>query len=87
MIERILLLDDGEIIEAKLLPAFVSGENATSERLMVLPAAGLSLDELERELICQALERTAGNKTGAARLLGLTRDTFRYRLEKYGQVL
>ena len=31
-----------------------------------------------------ALERTDGNKTGAARLLGLSRDTLRYRLEKYG---
>ncbi len=51
---------------------------------MVLPPSGLSLDELERELIAQALERTDGNKTGAARLLGLSRDTLRYRLEKYG---
>jgi hypothetical protein len=50
----------------------------------VLPPSGLSLDELERELMCQALERADGNKTGAARLLGLSRDTLRYRLEKYG---
>jgi DNA-binding NtrC family response regulator len=50
----------------------------------VLPANGLDLEELERDLICQALARAEGNKTGAARLLGLSRDTLRYRLEKYG---
>ena len=50
----------------------------------VLPASGVDLETLEREFLCQALERTAGNKTSAARLLGLSRDTMRYRLEKYG---
>ena len=39
---------------------------------------------MERDLICQALDRADGNKTGAARLLGLSRDTLRYRLEKFG---
>ena len=53
-------------------------------RIFVLPPEGVSLDALERELICQALDRMAGNKTGAARLLGLSRDTLRYRLEKHG---
>lgn len=40
--------------------------------------------ELEALLARQALERTGGNKSGAARLLGLTRATLRYRLEKLG---
>jgi DNA-binding protein Fis len=51
---------------------------------MVLPASGISLDKLERDLIEQAMGRADGNKTAAARLLGLTRDTMRYRLEKHG---
>jgi transcriptional regulator with GAF, ATPase, and Fis domain len=51
---------------------------------MILPAAGLDLDATERELIAQALARAGGNKTAAARLLGLSRDTLRYRLEKFG---
>ena len=38
---------------------------------------------LERDLIRQALERAKGNRTQAAALLGLSRDTLRYRLEKY----
>jgi DNA-binding protein Fis len=50
----------------------------------VLPSAGICLEDVERDLIEQALERTEGNKSAAARLLGLTRDTLRYRLERYG---
>ena len=49
-----------------------------------LPATGLNLETLERKLLLEALERAGGNKTQAARLLGLTRDTLRYRLEKHG---
>jgi len=48
-----------------------------------LPAEGVILDELEADLIRQALERTAGNRTRAARLLGLSRDTLLYRMKKY----
>jgi DNA-binding NtrC family response regulator len=49
-----------------------------------IPAEGLSLETLERELILQALERAAGNKSAAARLLGLTRRTLYSRMEKHG---
>lgn len=48
-----------------------------------LPPEGLSLEELEITLIRQALARAGGNKTRAAELLGLTRHTLLYRLEKY----
>ncbi|HYX37091.1 MAG TPA: sigma-54 dependent transcriptional regulator [Oligoflexus sp.] len=51
---------------------------------MVLPAQGINLDELERDLLLQALERAHNNQTKAADLLGISRHTFRYRLEKYG---
>lgn len=49
-----------------------------------IPEEGLSLETLERELILQALERAAGNKSAAARLLGLTRRTLYSRMEKHG---
>ena len=49
-----------------------------------LPPEGLRLDDLERDLIVLALERTRGNQTRAAALLGLHRDQIRYRMEKYG---
>ena len=48
-----------------------------------LPEEGLVFEELERELVRQALERTGGNQTHAARLLGMTRDQIRYRLRKF----
>ena len=49
-----------------------------------IPPDGLSLETLERELILQALERAGGNKSQAARLLGLTRRTLYSRMEKHG---
>jgi two-component system response regulator HydG len=48
-----------------------------------VPASGIALEEVERQLIISALQRAGGNKSKAARLLGLSRDTLRYRLEKY----
>jgi len=44
---------------------------------------GLNLAEVERDLLVRALAQTRGNVTKAARLLGVTRDTLRYRIEKY----
>jgi DNA-binding NtrC family response regulator len=49
-----------------------------------IPAEGLSLEVLERELIVRALERARGNKSQAARLLGLTRRTLYSRMERHG---
>jgi len=48
-----------------------------------LPAGGLDLEQLERSMVVQALERTAWNQTRAAALLGLNRDQIRYRIEKF----
>jgi DNA-binding NtrC family response regulator len=49
-----------------------------------IPEEGLSLEDLERELILKALDRADGNKSRAARLLGLTRRTLYSRMEKHG---
>jgi len=48
-----------------------------------LPPGGIDLEQLERELVLQAIHVAHGNKTGAGRLLGLNRDQVRYRLDKY----
>ena len=58
----------------------VSVEHAGS---FALPDNGLCLEELEQSLIRQALDKTHGNRSHAARLLGLSRDTLLYRLKKY----
>jgi DNA-binding NtrC family response regulator len=50
----------------------------------VLPAEGVNLGDLERRLVMEALERTGGNQTHAADLLGMHRDQIRYRMQKYG---
>jgi transcriptional regulator with GAF, ATPase, and Fis domain len=50
---------------------------------VALPANGTDLDQLERSLVVQALERSTWNQTRAAALLGLNRDQIRYRIEKF----
>ena len=48
-----------------------------------VPPTGIILEDVERRLIVSAMQQADNNKSKAARLLGLTRDTLRYRLEKY----
>jgi DNA-binding NtrC family response regulator len=49
-----------------------------------LPPAGMTLDQWEKTMLEQALRETGGNQTRAAQRLGISRDTLRYRLKKYG---
>jgi DNA-binding NtrC family response regulator len=51
---------------------------------LVIPPRGLSLEKLEDDLVHQALERTHGNQTKASQLLGISRDSLRYRMKKIG---
>lgn len=48
--------------------------------------AGLSLEEVEREMLSRSLNATNGNQSRAAALLGISRDTFRYRIRKFGLI-
>ena len=85
VIERAVLLEPSREIGAATLSGLLrpAAEPAAPGPLQ-LPEEGLKLAELERDLIRQALERAGGNRTRAARLLGISRDTLRYRLEKFG---
>ncbi|MGE0393777.1 MAG: sigma-54-dependent transcriptional regulator [Vicinamibacterales bacterium] len=49
-----------------------------------LPPDGVNLEEVERQLLVQALERAGGNQTHAGQMLGINRDQVRYRIEKFG---
>jgi DNA-binding NtrC family response regulator len=49
-----------------------------------LPPAGVDLGQWERAMIEQALREAGGNQTRAAQRLGISRDTLRYRLKKFG---
>lgn len=62
--------------------AEVTADGGRGARIL-LPPQGVSLDEVERDLMVQALEQASWNITRAAKLLGLSRDTLRYRMEKH----
>jgi two-component system response regulator PilR (NtrC family) len=91
LIERAVTLAPGDRVSAEALPT-LKGLSATDSTLGVpattLPEEGLDLErvveDFERSLIIRALERTGGNRTEAARLLGVTFRSLRYRLSKLG---
>jgi two-component system response regulator PilR (NtrC family) len=94
VIEGAVALSDGDQITMNSLPRHFSPEKTVSEvgqgagTLGLLPDKGVRLDtmllDMERTYLQQALDRTGGRKTEAARLLGMSFRSFRYRLAKYG---
>jgi transcriptional regulator with PAS, ATPase and Fis domain len=82
-IERAMIFAQGEVIDAPELILSGVPQAASSEAGWQVPPEGIELEIVERQLILSALERAGRNKSKAARLLGLSRDTLRYRLEKY----
>jgi DNA-binding NtrC family response regulator len=86
VIERAVILEEGpELLSDHLPEELKPGHRALDlEPGIRLPPGGIDLEGLEQNLIAQALKQARGNKTRAAELLGLTRDTLRYRVEKYG---
>jgi len=85
VIERAVILSPGrEITEDQLPPEIVKRDKQIELDEFKLPKNGVNLNDLEKSLIKQALDMTNGNQTEAARLLGITRHTLIYRMEKYG---
>ena len=93
VIERALILEDNDTITTEYLPGGLVEQLVTrtgtaasnTEKLaeqFVLPSEGISLDEAELAFVRQAIERSGGNQTRAAELLGISRDQLRYRLKK-----
>ncbi len=91
VLEQAVLLSTDGVIDTELLAlapglqvANMPADTARSESFSTtLPPDGINLETLEQDLVSQALERTSWNVTQAARLLGLSRDTLRYRIEKF----
>jgi two-component system response regulator AtoC len=81
-VERAMLLVDGDELMAGQFPLAAPGVAHLTERVD-LPAGGIDLEQLERSLVVQALERSGWNQTRAAAFLGLNRDQIRYRIEKF----
>lgn len=85
VLERMAIISHGREIGLDCLPEFVGSDNTNvRETPFRLPAEGISLEEVEKSFLQQALEQTGGNQSQAAKLLGLSRYSFLYRLEKYG---
>jgi two-component system, NtrC family, response regulator AtoC len=80
-IERAMLLIDREWLLAEDFSSLTRSAITTGFRL---PAEGVDLEDVEKQLLVQALERARGNQTHAGQLLGINRDQVRYRIEKFG---
>ncbi len=85
LVERaVLLANDGTLDAADFATLSSPVAASASEGAFALPASGVNLEDVERSLVVQALDRAGGNQTKAATLLGLHRDQIRYRIEKFG---
>ncbi|NJD08420.1 MAG: sigma-54-dependent Fis family transcriptional regulator [Methylococcaceae bacterium] len=89
VIERCVLFSDGAMLPLQWLQlpgrAPASGAPAPSGDCLSIPLDGsMNLDDMDRYIIETAVERTGGNIVAAARALGTTRETLRYRIRKYG---
>jgi DNA-binding NtrC family response regulator len=83
--ERMVILMPGAIVQPADMPLEMRRDNATAARpgLFSLPEGGVDLFALEGDIIRQAICMSGGNRSKAARLLGLTRDTLLYRIQKH----
>jgi len=87
VIERVMILEEAELITTDWLPrdldkADLVAPNAGAFRL---PDQGTDLERVEFSLVRQAMDRSSGNQTRAAELLGISRDQLRYRLKKIAE--
>jgi transcriptional regulator with PAS, ATPase and Fis domain len=86
VIERCVLLADDEQLPGQWLqlPDNAALPEQTRRQGVFLPLDGsMALDDMDKHIIETALQRTGGNLTAAARMLGATRETLRYRVKKY----
>jgi DNA-binding NtrC family response regulator len=89
LVERLLIMRNGDTIILDDIPdkirniSAMPGAAAHSGSIINLPDEGYSLEQLEREIVVQALERNGWNQTAAARFLCIPRHTLIYRMEKY----
>ena len=87
VVERAFILHHNtDEVRPEHLPPELRGESPrrAEKPATAVPAEGLVLEDVEKRLIREALERASGNQSRAARLLGISRDTLRYRLKKHG---
>jgi len=88
VIEHCVVLENMEIVEPQHLSLNMPRGEVFVERRkaarIILPEDGISMEEVEKDLISQALARVNNNQTKAAKLLGISYDTLRYQVKKFG---
>ncbi|WP_066635103.1 sigma-54-dependent transcriptional regulator [Desulfolucanica intricata] len=85
VIERAAIIcEDEEILPFHLPPELQKPSKTVIGTVVRFPDEGISLEEVEKQLIMKALEKSKGNQTKAAQLLNITRSALLYRTQKYG---
>jgi DNA-binding NtrC family response regulator len=86
-IERVVVLANGNSIKPEELPQEVRDTESRIAKIdLKLPDEGIDLEQVEREILSQALQKHAGNQTRAAQYLTISRKTLIYRMEKFGLI-
>jgi Response regulator containing CheY-like receiver, AAA-type ATPase, and DNA-binding domains len=86
VMERITVLSSNDVITVDDLPVELkkTSETPCTLPLWELPKEGIVFEDMERNLLMQALQKSNGIMADAAKLLGMTYRTFQYRAEKFG---
>jgi DNA-binding NtrC family response regulator len=84
VMEQAVLMSAGSVVESTDLDWLHASSAAPPQLPSEADADTLNLEQIERDALLRALESSQGNVSQAARLLGISRDTLRYRIEKYG---
>ncbi len=83
-VERAVIFAEAAKIDAHEIVLMEEKQKEKTPQELTIPENGISLFDVEKKLLQDALSRASGNQSRAARLLGLSLDTFRYRMKKYG---
>ena len=82
--ERMVILLSGKTVDVDNLPSEIKGiQKVKISNPFTLPENGIVLEQVEAQLINQAMDKSRGNQSKAARLLGLTRSALLYRIKKH----
>jgi transcriptional regulator with PAS, ATPase and Fis domain len=88
LVERFVVLESTELIQTEHVPRWIFSESIGTDRSpgdkFILPETGISMAELEKDLLLQALDRAGNNQTLAAKLLDISYDSLRYQIKKFG---
>ena len=83
IIERAVTFCERDIIDSNDLLISESDLKTITKQEVLIPEDGITLDEIEKKYLQSALKKAKGNQTQAAKILGLSLDTFRYRIKKH----